>query len=198
MLLLKKQLKPMSRLFLTQLMGAQLVQGFGYFLIGGLFSVGDWNNVFAALADNPGLVNALRIILSVIGAVGIVALFFILNRMSYYFIENKEDKQERVSVGFHLHMTILIIGVIVNTIATFLSPAVKMGHLGSGTFLLFNFMWIPFLWGFLFTGPMKTLPPKTSHFLYKLPGKPNWVLLGLGVVLTLIDIFVFGPGIYFT
>ena len=196
-ILLKKQLKPMSRLFLTQLMGAQFVQGIGYFLIGGLFSVGDWNNVFAALADNPGLVNALRIILSVIGAVGIVALFFILNRMSYYFIENKEDKQERVSVGFHLHMTILIIGVIVNTIATFLSPAVKMGHLGSGTFLLFNFKWIPFLWGFLFTGPMKTLPPKENLFLFHLPEKPNWILFGLGVVLILVDIVVFAPGIFF-
>ena len=196
-ILLKKQLKPMSRLFLTQLMGAQLVQGFGYFLIGGLFSVGDWSNVFTSLADNPGVVSALRIILSVIGAGSIVALFFILNRMSYYFIENKEDKQERVSVGFHLHMTILIIGVIVNTIATFLSPAVKMGHLGSGTFLLFNFMWIPFLWGFLFTGPMKTLPPKENLFLFHLPEKPNWILFGLGVVLILVDIFVFGPGIFF-
>ena len=94
-------------------------------------------------------------------------------------------------------MTILIIGVIVNTIATFLSPAVKMGHLGSGTFLLFNFMWIPFLWGFLFTGPMKTLPPKENLFLFHLPEKPNWILFGLGVVLILVDIFVFGPGIFF-
>jgi len=196
-ILLKKQLKPMSRLFLTQLMGAQLVQGFGYFLIGGLFSVGDWNNVFTSLADNPGVVSALRIILSVIGAGGIVALFFILNRMSYYFIENKEDKQERVSVGFNLHLTILFVGVIVNTIATFLSPAIKMGHSSYGTFLLFNFMWIPFLWGFLFTGPMKTLPPKENLFLFHLPEKPNWILFCIGAVLILVDIFVFGPGIFF-
>ena len=196
-ILLKKQLKPMSRLFLTQLMGAQLVQGFGYFLIGGLFSVGDWNNVCTALADNPGLVSALRIILSVIGSGGIVALFFILNRMSYYFIENKEDKKERVSVGFNLHLTILFVGVIVNTIATFLSPAIKMGHLSYGTFLLFNFMWIPFLWGFLFTGPMKTLPPKENLFLFHLPEKPNWILFVLGAVLILVDIIVFGPGIFF-
>ena len=196
-ILLKKQLKPMSRLFLTQLMGAQLVQGFGYFLIGGLFSVGDWNNVFTSLADNPGVVSALRIILSVIGAGGIVALFFILNRMSYYFIENKEDKQERVSVGFNLHLTILFVGVIVNTIATFLSPAIKMGHSSYGTFLLFNFMWIPFLWGFLFTGTMKTLPPKENLFLFHLPEKPNWILFCIGAVLILVDIFVFGPGIFF-
>lgn len=196
-ILLKKQLKPMSRLFLTQLMGAQLVQGFGYFLIGGLFSVGDWNNVFTSLANNPGVVSALRIILSVIGAGSIVALFFILNRMSYYFIENKEDKQERVSVGFNLHLTILFVGVIVNTIATFLSPAIKMGHSSYGTFLLFNFMWIPFLWGFLFTGPMKTLPPKENLFLFHLPEKPNWILFCIGAVLILVDIFVFGPGIFF-
>ena len=196
-ILLKKQLKPMSRLFLTQLMGAQLVQGFGYFLIGGLFSVGDWNNVFTSLADNPGVVSALRIILSVIGAGSIVALFFILNRMSYYFIENKEDKKERVSVGFNLHLTILFVGVIVNTIATFLSPAIKMGHSSYGTFLLFNFMWIPFLWGFLFTGPMKTLPPKENLFLFHLPEKANWILFGVGAVLILVDIFVFGPGIFF-
>ena len=196
-ILLKKQLKPMSRLFLTQLMGAQLVQGFGYFLIGGLFSVGDWNNVFTSLADNPGVVSALRIILSVIGAGSIVALFFILNRMSYYFIENKEDKQERVSVGFNLHLTILFVGVIVNTIATFLSPAIKMGHSSYGTFLLFNFMWIPFLWGFLFTGTMKTLPPKENLFLFHLPEKPNWILFCIGAVLILVDIFVFGPGIFF-
>jgi len=196
-ILLKKQLKPMSRLFLTQLMGAQLVQGFGYFLIGGLFSVGDWNNVFTSLADNPGVVSALRIILSVIGSGGIVALFFILNRMSYYFIENKEDKKERVSVGFNLHMTILFVGVIVNTIATFLNPAIKMGHSSYGTFLLFNFMWIPFLWGFLFTGPMKTLPPKENLFLFHLPEKPNWILFCVGAVLILVDIFVFGPGIFF-
>ena len=51
-----------------------------------------------------------------------------------------------------------------------------MGHLGSGTFLLFNFMWIPFLWGFLFTGPMKTLPPKENLFLFHLPEKPNWTV----------------------
>ena len=38
-------------------------------------------------------------------------------------------------------------------------------------------------------------PPKKSRFLYKLPEKPNYVLLAIGVVLIVIDIFVFGPGI---
>ena len=41
-ILLKLKLKPMTRLFLTQLMGMQAVQGIGYFMIGGLFGAGDW------------------------------------------------------------------------------------------------------------------------------------------------------------
>ena len=100
-------------------------------------------------------------------------------------------------VAFGLHLIPMIAGFAVGLICSFLSPFVKSGQLSIGTSILFSFMWIPFFWGFMFTGPMKPLPPKTSRFLYKLPGKPNWVLLGLGVVLTLIDIFVFGPGVYF-
>ena len=196
--LFKAKLKPMSRLFLTQLMGAQFVQGIGYFLIGGLFSVGDWNNVFNALPEYPGLVSALRIILSVVSSIGIVALFFILNRLSYFFIEDTENKKERVSVAFCLHLTMLFVGVIANTILTFMSPAIKLGHSSYGTFLLFNFMWIPFFWGFMFTGPMKTLPPRESRFLYPLPEKPNLILLCLGAALVLVDIIVFGPGIFFS
>ena len=196
-ILIKAKLGPMLRLFLTQLMGMQAVQGIGYFLIGGLFGAGDWGNVYEALTGYPGLVSALRIILSVLGCVGIVGLFFFLNYLSYYFIEDKDNKAERMHVAFGLHLIPMIAGFAVGLICSFLSPFVKSGQLSIDTSILFSFMWIPFFWGFMFTGPMRTLPPKTSRFLYKLPGKPNWVLLGLGVVLTLIDIFVFGPGVYF-
>ena len=58
-------------------------------------------------------------------------------------------------------------------------------------------MWIPFFWGFMFTGVMKVKQPKESRFLYKIPEKPNFVLISAGIVLMAIDIFVFGPGIYF-
>ena len=196
-ILLKRRLKPMSRLFLTQLMGMQAVQGIGYFLVGGLFGMGDWGNVFGNLADAPGLVSALRIILSVLGCVGILGLFFFLNYLSYYFIEDKDNKAERMHVATGLHLLPLIIGFSVGMICSFLSPAVKSGELSIGYCVLFNFMWIPFFWGFMFTGVIKTLPPKTSRFLYRLPEKPNWILLGFGVALILVDIFVFGPGVYF-
>ena len=195
-LLKAKNLKPMARLFLTQLMGAQIVQGVGYVLIGGLFGAGDWGQVYSRLTEYPEVVTSLRITLSVLGSCGIVALFFILNHMSWYFIEHREDKKERLYVAFRLHLTVLIVGFIVGMICSGLSPAMKDGFLNWGTCLLFNFMWIPFFWGFMFTGVMNVLPPKKSRFLYRLPAKPNWILLAAGILLVLIEIFVFGPGIY--
>ena len=195
-LLKSKTLKPMMRLFLTQLMGAQFVQGIGYFLIGGLFSAGDWGSVYERISDVPNLVTALRVILSVLGCVGIVALFFILNHMSYYFIEDKDDPKERMHVAFRLHLIVLIIGFTVGMICSGLSPAMKDGYLNWGICFLFNFMWIPFFWGFMFTGVMKVFPPKKSRFLYGLPSAPNWILLTAGIVLILVEVFLFGPGIY--
>ena len=194
-LLKAKNLKAMTRVFLTQLMGAQFVQGIGYFLIGGLFSAGDWGNVYERISDVPNLVTVLRIVLSVLGCGGIVALFFILNYLSYSFIENKDDKNERRYVGFRLHMTVLIVGFTVGMICSGLSPAMKDGYLNWGMCILFNFMWIPFLWGWLYTGYLMK-PPKNSRFLYKLPTDPNWILLAVGIILVLVEIFVFGPGIY--
>ena len=195
-LLKTKKMKPMMRLFLTQLMGGQMVQGIGYFLIGGLFGAGDWGQVYSRLAEYPGIVSALRIVLSVTGACGIMALFFILNHMSWYFIENVDDRKERIYVAFRLHLIVLIVGFTIGMICSGLSPAMKDGFLNWGMCFLFNFMWIPFFWGFMFTGIMKVLPPKKSRFLYRLPSEPDWILLGVSIALALTEIFVFGPGIY--
>ncbi|MBP5270550.1 MAG: hypothetical protein ILO42_06305 [Clostridia bacterium] len=195
--LLKVKTGPTARMFLTQLMGMQAVEGFGYFLFGGLFGIGDWGNVYSVLTEYPGLITALRITLSVIGAVGIVGLFFFLNYLSYYFIEDKENKKERIRVAFILYLIPLIIGFSLGMIVSAVSPAVKSGALTMGECVLFNFMWIPFFWGFMFTGVMKTLPPKKEIFRYKLPEKPDFALLAIGIVLILVDVFVFGPGIWF-
>ena len=194
-ILLKTRMRAMTRLFLTQLMGGHLSVGIGYFMIGGFFSAGDWGTVFSYLEDTPEVIITLRIVLSIVGGGGIVAVFFILNHMSYYFIENADDKSERVGVAFKLHLLMLIVGYPVGMIVTVLSPAVESGELNIALGLLYNMMWIPFFWGFMFTGVMHTLPPKKSRFLYKLPGKPQWSLLAVGMILILIDIIVFGPGI---
>ncbi len=197
-ILVRARLKPLIRLFLTQLMGAQVVQGIGYFMIGGLFGAGDWGNVYRALTEYPSLVSALRISLSVLGVTGILGLFFFLNYLSYYFIKDKDNKAERMHVAVGLHLLPFIVGLSLGLICSYLSPMANTGALNIWESILFNFMWIPFFWGFMFTGVMKTLPPKTSHFLYRLPEKPNWVLLGAAVVLILVDIFIFGPGIWFS
>ena len=194
---LKVQMKPLMKVFMIQLMGAHLCEGVGYFLIGGIFGAGDWGRVFSYMSDVPGTLSALRITLSVIGSLGIVGLFFLLNYTSYYFIEDKTNLKERVSVGFKLHLIVLIIGFTLGMIVTAISPASKSGELSIGIGLLYNLMWIPFFWAFMFTGVMKTLPPKESRFLYKIPAQPNFIVIAVGLVLTLIDIFVFGPGIYF-
>jgi len=198
-ILIKVKMGPMVRLFLTQLMGAQFVQGIGYFLIGGLFGAGDWGNVYNTLelTHHPEMITTLQIVLSIIGCAGIVLLFFILNYMSYYFIEDRTDKKERRYVAFRLHLIILILGFAVGMIASAMSPAIADGYLTMGTAFLFNFMWIPFFWGFMFTGFM-VRPPKKSRFLYHLPTKPNYVLFIIAVALILVDIIVFGPGIQFT
>ena len=192
--LLKVKMGSLVRVFLIQLMGAQLVQGVGYFLIGGLFGAGDWGNVYAHLTEYPGLVTFLRITLSVVGAAGIVALFFVLNYMSYYFIQNKDDKGERRYVALRLHLSVFVIGFVIGMICTAVSPAVKSGELSIGLGFLFNMMWIPFLWGFLYTGYL-VKPPKNGRFLYHLPQKANYVLFFISVILVLIEIFVLGPGI---
>ncbi len=194
-IVLKVSMGPFMRLFLVQLTGMQLTTGIGYFMIGGFFAVGDWGLVFSHLGDHPGLITALRITLSVVGGLGIVGLFFLLNYISYYFIEDPDNKKERLSVAFKLHLLVLLIGYAIGMIVTLLSPAMGSGELSFGLGLLYNMMWISFFWGFMFTGPMHTLPPQKSRFLYKLPAKPNWGLFAVSVILILIDIFVFGPGI---
>ena len=193
-ILLKRKMGSLTRVFMTQLMGAQFVQGIGYFLIGGLFGVGDWGNVYANLTEYPGLVAFLRITLSIVGAVGIVALFFILNHFSYCFIQNKGDKGERRYVAFRLHLLLLIIGFALGMICTALSPMMKTGELSIGLGFLFNLMWIPFFWAFMYTGYL-VKPPKSGRFLYHLPRKANYVLFFISVILVLIEIFVLGPGI---
>ena len=195
-ILLKAKLGSMTRLFLTQLMGAHLTEGFGYFMIDGIFGAGDWGNVFSYFTDAPEFVSVLRIVLSVVGIGGTVCLFFILNHMSYYFIEDPEDKGQRMGVAIRLHLVMLITGVITHFATWAQNPGVKSGATSFAFSCLTVLMWIPFFWAFMFTGVMKVMPPKESRFLYKLPEKPNYILLAAGIILILIDIFVFGPGIY--
>jgi hypothetical protein len=184
----------MVRVFLTQLMGAQLTLGFGYFLIGGLFGFGDWGNVYSYFPDDPGFVTAMHIVLAIAGSVGVVFSFFALNYMSYYFIKDPADRAERRFAASRLHLTMFIVGIIAGPLATIPSPAVQEGYLSFGISLFLDLMWIPFFWGFMFTWVM-VKPPKQSRFLYDLPAAPKYGLLIIGIILMAVNQFIFGPGI---
>ena len=187
-----KDMAPLIRMFLIQFMGAQLSEGFGYFMIGGFFATGDWNLVFEYF--EPGTVVAMRIVLSIIGSAGVVFTFFVLNYMSYWFIEDLSDRSERFYVAFRLHMLPLIFGAVVGIIVSLISPAIASGELTLATSLLYNLMWITFFWGFMFTWVM-VKPPVKSRFLYKLPAEPHYIVMIAAAVLILFDILVLGPGI---
>ena len=145
-ILFKAKLGSMTRLFLTQLMGAHLTEGFGYFMIDGIFGAGDWGNVFSYFTDAPEFVSVLRIVLSVVGIGGTVCLFFILNHMSYYFIEDPEDKGQRMGVAIRLHLVMLITGVITHFATWAQNPGVKSGATSFAFSCLTVLMWIPFFW----------------------------------------------------
>lgn len=190
-LLLKCRMGSWMRVFLIQLMGAHLATGFGYFMIDPITMLGDWGNVFSSFPSAPGIVLTMRIMLCVVGAVGIVFTFFALNYMSYYFIADPSDMQERLNVALRLHLVMLIIATVLGCIGGMLSPAS-----GGDSFaiILGNMEWIVFFWAFMFTWVMVKHPKKT-RFIYSLPQKPNYLLLIIGVILVLFDLIVLGPGI---
>lgn len=189
--LLKSRMGAMMRMFLTQLMGAHLATGFGYFFIDPLTLLGDWGNVFSTFPGNPTLVLTMRGVLFLIGSAGIVFTFFALNYMSYYFVADPADKQQRLYVATRLHLVMLIVATIIGCIGGIVSPASG----GSYFAVIFaNMEWIVFFWAFMFTWVMVKHPRK-SRYLYVLPQKPAWLLLGLSVVLILIDLIILGPGI---
>ena len=194
-ILLKVKMGPMIRLFLIQYMGLQLNVGFGYFMNGGMIGLGDWGSVCSYFRDDPGFISVMRIILLIVGFAGAVALFFILNYMSYYFIKDPADKKERREVAAKLYLSMFITGVIALLASYSQNPAIKDGSLSLTTIFVSPFMYIGFVWGFFFTG-FWVKPPKHSRYLYYLPAKPNYILLSVGVILILINTFILGPGIH--
>ena len=194
LLLVSARLQPTARVFLTQLMGGQLTQGVGYFLIGGLFGVGDWGNVCSYFPDDPGFACALRAVLAVVGAAGIVATFFALNYLSYHFVEDQYDRAGRLNVALRLHLVMFLTGIIVGPLSMVGSPMMLTGELSPLLVACYSLMWIPFFWGFMFTWVM-VRPPRSTRYRYPLPKAPVWPLVALSLALTLVNLLVFGPGI---
>lgn len=197
--LIKVKVMPaMLRLFLTQLMGGHLLEGFGYFLIGS-FSIGDWGNVFNHFSGNPGASLALRIVLAILGFGAMVPLLFLFTYMTYYFIEDPSDKAERKRVSLRLNLILFLAAYIVGALATINLPLVKSGEMPYWMFLCFNGMWVLYLVAFFYAwGGIMVRPPKESRLRCKLPKESHPLIWIAAAALTLIDILVFGPGIFFS
>lgn len=193
-----KDMTPMLRLFLTQLMGGQLLEGFGYFLIGGLFGVGDWGNVFSYFKEAPGFVLFLRIILAIIGAVSSVVILYIATLKTYDFVKDPADTTERRNASAGLNLTLFCVNFIIGSLASLRLPEVRNGDLPLWMFISFNIMWSIYLVAFFYAwGGIMVKPPKESRQKCALPTKPHPILWALAIVLIAIDIIVFDPGIYF-
>jgi hypothetical protein len=187
----------MLRLFLTQLMVGQLLEGFGYFLIG-TFSIGDWGNVYKLFSDSPGTVSVLRIVLMILGFGAMVPILYIITYITYHFIETPSDKNERKKVSIGLNLVLFLAAYIVGALATINLPVVKSGEMSYWMFLLFNLMWFVGLVAFFYAwGGIMVKPPKQSIRKCSLPKEPHPIIWGLAVALILFDIFVLGSGIQF-
>ena len=192
-----RKMPAMLRLFLTMLMGGQLLEGFGYFLIG-TFSIGDWGSVFKLFSDSPGASMALRIVLGVLGFGTMVPLLYLFTYITYHFIEDPSDKAERRRVSVRLNLVLFIVAFIVGALASINMPIVKNGELPYWMTLFFNLMWFLYVVAFFYAwGGIMVKPPKESRIRCKLPKEAHPILWAIAVILTLIDIFIFGPGIYF-
>ena len=192
-----RRMAPFLRLFLTQLAFGQLLEGFGYFLIGGLFATGDWGNVFSYFDKSPGTVTVMRIILSVIGVVSSFILLYLMTYIPYDFIEDPSDKTQRRNVAVRVNLTLGLTGVIVGFLGDLQIPEVRNGWLPLWLFLLYKLMWVLVLVAFFYVwGGIMAKPPAESRQKCAIPADPHPVLWGIALVLILIDIFIFGPGIY--
>lgn len=181
----------MLRLFLTQLMGGQLMEGFGYFLIGGLFAIGDYNVVFSYFPESPGFVTGMRIFLSAVGIISAFVILYILTYMTYSFVEDPTDKAERkyVSLRLNLCLFLTVIG------AVFCLTLVVGGDVMT---IFYNSMWFLYLVAFFYGWHgIMVKPPKESKFRCIIPKEAHPAIWGIAVVLTLINIFILGPGIHF-
>ncbi len=186
---------PIMRIFLIQYYACHMCEGFGYFMVNGISgSFGDWGNVFSLFPDSTVVV--MRIVLTILGSAGILFTMFSLNYMSYYFIQDRQNKTERFHVGLKLYLLPFIATSIFSVIVDMNSILMKEGYFGSNIFfsIVVRFMFIPLFWGFMFTWVM-VRPPAEGRFLYEIPKEPKHILWAVTVILLLIDLFVLAPGI---
>lgn len=193
------EIPPLLRLFLTQLMAGQLLEGFGYFLIGGYFKTGDWGNVISYCDDIPGCEMGLRIVLAAIGTVSSFFILYFLTAFTYHFVEDPSDKADRRRASVRLNLTFTLAGVIIGSLCDLRIPEVVNGDLPYWLFMLYKLTFGLSLVAFFYAwAGIMAKPPKESKLKSRIPTEPYPLVWIAALVLALIDIIWFAPGVYLT
>ena len=192
--LLKVKAGPMVRIFLIQLMGMHFSEGFSYFVMGGFFQFGDWGNVFSYFPNDTDIVSTMRIVLEITGVVGGLFTVFALSRFSYAFISDPNNRRERLSVSLKLYFIPFIVIYVAGIVMGFNSYLINSEGYGIEFQLFSGFNFIPFVYAFLLTWLLNK-PPKSNHFLYKLPDESHYIVWAISTIFILLDAIILAPGI---
>lgn len=191
-----KRLPSLFQQFFFQLAGYNMLMGFGYFLFDGLFytpdSYGDWKSVLRMLDGSL----VLRLILIIVGAVGMVFTFFWLARFAMVFVKDRASKESRFRVSAPLLLApYLLLGSLFALLSIWHPIGWPDGFII--VFLQFFFGFSGLLWAFFLS--VYWLDPVLNMTRYTpLPNRISILWLGSALCLLLVMILVFLPTIYFT
>lgn len=188
--------RPMLRLFLLFFGAYSLFSGFGYLMVDPLFyqpggeNLGDWKQVVEFFGGGW----AIRILISVVGAAGVLWGFFWLARSTLQFGEGMTEQTRRIRLVLPL---LIVPYVVVNVIFTILSFWHPLGPDGVFiTVLQFWFGYIGFFWAFFIASywtEVNTAPPNITT----LPAQIKWPWVISTVAILAVAIIVLLPTIYF-
>lgn len=186
---------PLFKQFFLQLSGYNLLMGFGYFLFDGLFYspdlAGDWRSVITMLDGSV----ALRVILVILGAAGMLFAMFWLAQSVLVFVKEKEMAIERHKVAFPLLLVpYLALGAVYSILALWHPLEFPVGLII--TVLQFFFGFSGFLWAYFLAAHWLS-PKKSIPYYGALPETLNRGWLLTAATLMLFKIFVLLPTIEF-
>ena len=201
LLILKKfKLNPLSRALVLLTTMMHFSMGFGYFLRDGIAynpgpnNLGDWAKVLENFDGNI----ALRIGMLVVGALGILFVFYIAYRQAFHFIKDNNDKKERNQVASALYLIPYIVNAVVFTLVELNSPVAKisLSHFLVICPIINIFGMIGFFWGYMFVAHL-VKPRKDNVYYFSLCDEKKIWLWVIALLVLAFDAFILCPGIYF-
>lgn len=199
----KAKLGPLSRPLVLMTTMMHFSMGFGYFLRDFFLydpnpdpdvQQGDWAKVYENFGGNL----TLRIVMLIIGCIGILLVFYIAYRQAFHFISNNNDKKERSRVASAIYLFPYLLNAVVFTLVELNGPVAKDNI---ESFLIISpiiniFGMIGFFWGYMFVAHM-VKPRKENVYYFSPCAEKKPVLWIAALAIVAFDAFVLCPGIWF-